>query len=148
MTTQTSAGTLVKVSVAAPATHDAAGFAALTFTNVGEIDNVGEFGKKFETVQHKSLANRAMQKRKGSYDAGSLPLSVALDNDDAGQILMQAAADSDASYSYLVQLQNGDKYYFRAQCMSWMVGVGSADSMVKATAQLEIDSAVVLVNAA
>jgi hypothetical protein len=37
MTVQTNAGTVISVSVAAPATHDQAGFAALTFTAIGEI---------------------------------------------------------------------------------------------------------------
>jgi hypothetical protein len=38
----------------------------------------------------------------------------------------------------MVTTQNGDKYFFRAQIMSWKVGVGSVDSITTATATLEI----------
>jgi hypothetical protein len=45
MTTRTSAGTTFKVSASTPATWDAVGYAALTYTTVGEITNFGEFGR-------------------------------------------------------------------------------------------------------
>ncbi len=39
MTSQTAAGSSLAISVASPATTDGAGYAALTFTDVGQVEN-------------------------------------------------------------------------------------------------------------
>jgi hypothetical protein len=67
-----------------------------------------------------------------------MTLSLGLDTDDAGQILMKAASLSDDNYSFEVETQNGDIYYFQAKVMSWKVGIGSVDSITTATCTLEL----------
>ena len=67
-----------------------------------------------------------------------MSLSLGLDTDDAGQIIMKAASLSDNNYSFMVTTQNGDKYYFQAKVMSFKVGVGSVDSITTATTTLEL----------
>lgn len=143
MSAETSAGTLFKISAGLPATYNAAGFEALTFTPVGEITDYGEFGRKYNLVKHNPVATRKTVKRKGSYDAGSMTIPMALDNDDAGQIIMKAAAASDASYSVCIELKDGFKFYFTVQVMQFLIKVGSVDSITQATAMLELDDDVV-----
>jgi len=138
MTVFTSAGTTLKVSAASPATFDAAGYAALTLTAVGEVTDLGEFGREYSLVAHNPVGSRATVKKKGSYNSGTMTLSLGLDTDDAGQVLLKAAALSDANYSFCVTTQNGDKYFFQAQVMSFKVGVGSVDQITTATVALEI----------
>lgn len=138
MTVRTSAGTTISVSAGLPATHNQAGFAALSFTDVGEVTDLGEFGREYALVTHNPLAERGTVKRKGSYNEGQINLTMGLDNDDAGQVIMEAASLSDADHSFKVTLQSGDVYYFLAQVMSFKVGVGSVDSITNATAALEI----------
>ena len=46
MTVRTSAGTTLKVSASTPATFDATGYNALTMTVVGEVSDLGEFGRE------------------------------------------------------------------------------------------------------
>jgi hypothetical protein len=99
---------------------------------------LGEFGREYALVTHMPVGNRGTQKFKGSFNEGTITLSLGLDTDDAGQIIMKAASISDNDYSFMVTTQNGDKYFFRAQIMSWKVGVGSVDSITTATATLEI----------
>ncbi len=41
-------------------------------------------------------------------------------------------------YSFAVTTQNGDKYFFRAQVMSFKVSVGGVDTITNATIMLEI----------
>jgi hypothetical protein len=65
-------------------------------------------------------------------------LSLGLDTDDAGQVLMKAASLADTAYSFEVVTQNGDKYYFQAMVMSFKVGVGSVDSITTASCTLEL----------
>lgn len=138
MTVHSSAGTSLKVSASAPATFDATGYNALTFTTVGEVVDLGEFGREYNLITHNPIATRGTQKLKGSFNEGSISLQLGLDTDDAGQVLLKAAVASDSNYSFLVTTQNGDKYYFQAKAMSFKTGVGSVDSVTSATVSLEL----------
>lgn len=138
MAVRTSAGTTLKVSAAAPATFNSTGYAALTFTAVGEITDLGEFGREFALVTHNPVGTRGTQKFKGSFNEGTMNLSLGLDTDDAGQVLMKAASLADTAYSFEVVTQNGDKYYFQAMVMSFKVGVGSVDSITTSSVTLEL----------
>ena len=145
MTVRTSAGTTLKVTASAPATFNSAGYTTL-FTaspvpaTVGEITDLGEFGREFALVTHNPVGTRGTQKFKGSFNEGTMTLSLGLDTDDAGQIIMKAASLSDNDYSFMVTTQNGDKYFFQAKVMSFKVAVGSVDSITTATCSLEIST--------
>ena len=145
MTVRTSAGTTLKVTASAPATFNSAGYNTL-FTaspvpaTVGEITDLGEFGREFALVTHNPVGTRGTQKFKGSFNEGTMTLSLGLDTDDAGQIIMKAASLSDADYSFMVTTQNGDRYFFQAKVMSFKVAVGSVDSITTATCALEIST--------
>jgi hypothetical protein len=138
MTVRTSAGSTIKLSASTPATFDASGYNALTYTTVGEASDLGEFGREFALVTHNPVGTRGTQKYKGSWNEGSLTLQMGLDTDDAGQILAKAAALSDNAYSFCVTTQNLDKYYFQARVMSFKVSVGSVDAITSATMMVEI----------
>lgn len=140
---ETSAGTLFSISAGLPATYNAAGFGALVFTEVGEITDYGEFGRKYNLVKHNPVATRKTVKRKGSYDSGSMTIPMALSNSDAGQVIMKAAAASDASYSICIELKDGYKFYFTVQVMQFLITIGGVDSITQATAQLELDDDVI-----
>lgn len=138
MTVYTTAGTTFKVSASTPATFNSAGYAALSYTTVGEVTDLGEFGREYSLVTHNPIDTRGTVKKKGSFNEGAITAQLGLDTDDAGQILMKTASTSDANYSFVVTTQNGDKYYFQAQVMSFKVGAGGVDNILSATAQLEI----------
>lgn len=138
MTAATSAGTTLHISAGVPSTFDDTGYAALTYTAVGEVTDLGEFGREYNLVTHNPLANRGTVKLKGSFNEGSIQAQLALDTDDAGQILAKTASKSDANYAFKVITQNGDKYYFQAKVMSFKVGVGGVDTVTSATMTLEI----------
>lgn len=140
MAVRTSAGTTLKISASIPATFDAAGYAALAFTSVGEITNMGDFGREFELVTHKVVATRSTVKKKGSFNEGSMSLALGLDTDDAGQILVKSASLSDNDFSFLVTTQNLDKYFFQAQVMGFKLNISDVDSITAATVTLELTS--------
>lgn len=140
MTIQSAAGASIGISAAAPATFNAAGYTALTYTLIGEITDLGEFGRDYNLIKHNPISTRATKKLKGSYDEGKIDLKLALDTADAGQILAKTASESDADYSFEITLQNGAKYCFPAKVMSFKRSVGSVDNVVSATVSLEITS--------
>jgi hypothetical protein len=105
---------------------------------VGEITDLGEFGREFALVTHNPVGSRGTQKFKGSFNEGTMSLSLGLDTDDAGQIVMKAASLSDNNFSFMVTTQGGDRYFFQAKVMSFKVAVGSVDSITTATTSLEL----------
>lgn len=142
MAWQTAAGASLSISTVAgpPATFTEAGYSALVYTEIGEITNIGEFGKEFALVTHQPLATRGVKKGKGSYNHGTLSPTLAVDNDDAGQVLLQTALESDESYAFLVTLQDGSEYYLMGKTMSFKTTVGTVDDVVIASPTIEVDS--------
>lgn len=145
MTVMTSAGSTLRVTASAPATFNAMGYDAIFPTPavaanpvVGEITSLGELGREFNLVTHNPLGTRGTQKFKGSFNEGQISLELALDNDDAGQILLKTALASDSDYYFAITLQNGDLQYFAAKVMSFKTNVGSVDQITSATVMLEI----------
>jgi hypothetical protein len=138
MTVRSSAGTTIGLSSSQPATYNAAGYGALTFTTIGEVTDLGEFGREFALITHNPIGSRGTVKLKGSFNEGSINMTLGLDTDDAGQILAKTASLSDNDYSFKITTQNGDDYYFQAKVMSFKVNVGSVDSVTTATIMLEL----------
>jgi len=147
---QTSLGTVYETSAAEPATYDAAGFLALTFTEVGEVTNLGDFGPTFEDVTHVPLKTGITEHRKGSVDYGELAMTVAADDSDAGQTLIDAGvngANRDVVYSHKVTLQSGAIRYFTGQLFSNPESVGDASSMVNMAVNVKLSGSIVKVAA-
>jgi len=145
---QTGAGSSIAISVAAPATQDAAGFAALTFTEAGNCEKIGAIGATFGKTDFQPLKG-AKQKLKGSPDYGSLQPSFAHDEADAGQTIFRTAADDEtnALFSFRVTYQSGAKRYFQGRVFGWPETTDGADSIVMATPTVEICTKVVKVAA-
>ncbi len=138
MSVRTSAGTTLAITAGNPATFDSTGYAALTYSTIGEITDLGEFGREYNLVTHNPVGNRGTVKLKGSFNEGQMNLQLGLDTDDAGQILAKAAAKSDVNYAFKLTTQNGDVYYFQAQVMSFKISVGNVDQITAANIMLEI----------
>ena len=138
MTVRTSATTTLKISSGVPSSFDVAGYGALSYTTVGEVVDIGDLGREFELVTHKPVATRGTQKLKGAFNEGAITLQLGLDTDDAGQILLKAAALSDSLYAFLITMPSGDKYYFQGLTMGFKVGVKGVNDVTSATANIEI----------
>ncbi|AHD09537.1 hypothetical protein [Phaeobacter gallaeciensis] len=148
MAHQTASGVTLGISAAAPATHDTAGFDALTFIPVGEITEVGEFGKEWALVTHNPLSTRGTKKGKGSYNNGNLNPSLALDPDDAGQTAMETALESDDPVYMAITLQDGTVFYLVGLVMSFKAGIRGVDDVVTATTSIELTPEQILKKAA
>ncbi len=141
MTVRTSAGSTIAISASLPSTFDEVGYAGLSYFEIGEVTDLGEFGRDYALVTHNPIATRSTVKRKGSYNEGTMDMKVGLDTDDSGQIVAKAASESDNDYSFKLTLQSGDVYYFLAQVMSYKINVGSVDNITSASVKLELTSA-------
>ena len=138
MTVHTTAGSTIAIAAAAPATFNEAGYEALTWALIGEITDLGEFGREYALVTHNPVDKRSTVKKKGSFNEGSLTLQLGLDEEDAGQTLAAAAVNDDDDVSIRIILQDGTTHYMQTQVMSFKIGAGSVDTITGATINLEI----------
>ena len=135
----TFAGSVISISAASPATYDSLGFAALTFTEIGEVVSVGDRGRTYADVSYTSLGERGTLHRKGSYDEPETPFEIGVDRADAGQILIKAASTSDIEQSFKVEYNNGEIDYFTGLVFSFVTVGGDTDTMRMVTANIRID---------
>jgi hypothetical protein len=146
MTSITAAGTALAISAGVPATQDAAGYAALTYTEIGQIDKIGAIGASYAKVEFQPLKG-PKQKHKGSVDYGTLQPTVAHDDADAGQTLLRASAVSNNLYAFKVTLPDGSIRYFQGRTFGYPETIDGADSIVTAAPSVEINTVVVKVPA-
>ena len=148
MGSQTAAGSSLALSAMLPSSFDAAGYVALTYVEIGQVEKLGSFGASFAKVEFQGLKG-AKQKFKGSADFGALQPSIALDALDAGQILLQTASDDESQklYSFRVTFPDGSARYFRGRVFGVPETADGADSMLMATPTVEICSKVVKLEA-
>jgi hypothetical protein len=65
MAIQTSAGSTFAIATALPGTFDATGYNALTWQLVGEVTDIGEFGKEYNLVSHTPVAGASGEEAQG-----------------------------------------------------------------------------------
>lgn len=138
MSVTTSAGALFGVSAAAPASYDQSGYEALTFTTVGEITDLGEIPSRvYELVTHQPVATRGVQKLKGGYNLGSQTITLAIDPEDAGQMLLDTATNSDSPVSISIKHPTLGTIFARALVMGGPKNYGDVNSTATRTVTLE-----------
>lgn len=103
----TLAGATVSISTTAVSLPlDAAGFAGLTFTEIGSVGNLGDYGAAPNIISYNTLDTEVTSKAKGVEDAGELSIEVARIFDDPGQILVRAAAAT--KFNYAIKIEYAD----------------------------------------
>lgn len=157
MAVYTTAGSTFAIATGASANSspaNSAAYIALTWTNVGEWENGGEFGDSASVVSFTSIADSRVRKRKGSRNAGTMELTFGFDALDAGQIALRAAVDSQFRFNFRIQLNDqadandtDSFFYFGAYVMKATVVPGGADDITKMNVTLEIDTAITTVAA-
>lgn len=125
-------------------------FEADSYLEVGEVEDLGEFGDESEEVTFTALSDARVRKFKGPRNAGSITIVCADDPDDAGQDAMIAAEATTFDYNCKVELNDKasgettpSTFYFRAKIMSKRLNVGNASNVVRRTFMAGINSAIV-----
>ena len=118
-----------------------------SWTEVGEVTDFGEFGRAYALITHQPVGSRGDQKLKGGYNEGSFSFQMAEDLSDSGQDAMRTAVDSDSNYPFKVELDDDPNdgsgsapttYTFDALVMSFVTQFAGRDTIVGATAQMEL----------
>jgi hypothetical protein len=144
----TVAGAKVSIATGATATTpqvNAAGYDALTWQEIKEIDSIGQYGDASNDIAFTAIGDARVRHLKGSRDAGVLTLSMANDPLDAGQLALVAAEKTKFTYNFKIEwLDKADANdtnsidYFGAKVQGVPKVGGSADDIVKREATLGI----------
>lgn len=143
MSTSTSAGTKLAISAGVPATQTEAGYEALTYTEIANVESIGAFGAVTEEITFQPLRG-PRQSHKGGTNYGSLNPSLANDPSDAGQTLLRTASQNPtALYAFEVTFPSGDKRFFQGRVFGFPENVGAANTILMANPTIGISTAVV-----
>jgi hypothetical protein len=144
MSVTTAAGSKVSIGPTTAAANLAA-YQALSYVEVGEVQNLGEFGDQANDVTFIALSNSRVRHFKGARDAGVLALVVGRDPLDVGQIALRAAEKTKFSYAFKVLAADAadandpdSEFYFHALVQSARDTFGEADNVVMTTFNLGI----------
>lgn len=124
-----------------PATYTSAGYAALTYIEVGEIDSIGEYGAESALNSRTRLKDGAVKKSKGARNFGALPLTLAMVPGDTGQQALRTTEATQLSYAVVITFPDGTKDYMMCYVMSFKDNIGNAEGgTIMAASNLEIDT--------
>lgn len=128
----TVANSTVSISAARPATQTAIDFAALAWVPIGELTDIGSvLGREYNTSTHAPIGSAQQVDKKASYKLGNADFTCGWLEADAGQVMLQTAANSNAVYSFKVTKQDGTLRYFTAQVMKFIENMGTVDNVVQ-----------------
>jgi len=116
--------------------------AAITYTEVGELESIGDYGDTINDVTFSGLAAGRAQHLKGLADAGSSELSIGFDAGDAGQLALVEAFIDRSRFDYPIKVVyvDGETDYFAAKVMSNKKTGISVEGVLKRTVTLGINS--------
>lgn len=124
----TSVGTDFLLSAAKPTSQTGPLYAGLTWTTIGEVDSIGDIVVTDEIQSRVPLKTGVTTKTKGATNYEPFDISGAWASGDAGQVMLKAAKESKATYSYQIAYADGSKEY--GECLvtsrGKMVGDSSA----------------------
>lgn len=130
-----------------------------SYSEVGEVEDMGEFGDAYNPVTFTALGDGRVRKFKGTADAGTISLTIGMDVADTGQDALTAALSDTGSddYNFKVEFTDGDTsvspvgdpttVYFSGKVMSRRYQSGSADNIVRVTVDVAINTDIVEVEA-
>lgn len=146
----TSTNAKVYLSLGAPATQDAAGYGAKTYTQVKGIINIPTFGATTEVVTIQPLDEGYDIKAKGFTNYGSQAFEAGLLAGDAGQALVQQGAEGVnkfSDHSMKIEYSDGSLRYYTCQVFGYNETPGAANNNIMLGFNVEINSPIVRVAA-
>lgn len=153
MTVNTAAESTVAIGTTLAASNQSE-FEADSYVEVGEVEDLGEFGDEAEEITFTALSDRRTRKFKGAFNAGTLAVVAGSDSADVGQDAMIAAFASDSDYNFRVVLNDAlteggtpTTMYFRGKVMSKRRNVGNVSNVVRQTFAVGINSDIIEVAA-
>jgi len=153
MAIQTGAGKKLYIATVAgtvPATSGA--YIALTWRECEQTEALGDLGDTSAEVTFTGLGDGRVQKLKGAKDAGTLNVTMALNDEilsaspSGGQeLLLLASADTSTNNYRFKRVLTGVTEYFSGKVGSFVIGVSGANNVVMANSEIRVNSDIIYV---
>ncbi|MEH6436698.1 hypothetical protein [Massilia sp. DD77] len=128
----TVAGSQLFVCEDAPSAQTAVAFAELAWVKVGKISNVGGVvGRTYSTSTMSFVDESQEIEKKGTFKLPNAQFECGWVEDDAGQMIIDAASRDHSIPSFKLVKQNGDIRYFTAQVLEFLENNGTGNDAVK-----------------
>lgn len=133
-------GATLAISANLPATYDAAGYSAsnMVYTAVGQIENHGNHGVTANITEFTPVDTAVVTKIKGSKNYGTKSLVLGSIPSDAGQVILNAASESNNHYSAQVTYPDGEVHYLDVLVSKFEYQNGAVNDPMKIGVDLAI----------
>ena len=126
-------------------------FQALSWIEITPVESVGGFGDQANAVTFNALDQGRIIKKKGSKDAGTVDITVAYNQGNTGQAQIRTADASNNDWGFKIEYNDASEgspsqnteFYFRGHVLGFKQDTLSNDNILKAVAQVAINSAIV-----
>jgi len=148
-------GTKLWMSATAPTPFDVTGYDALTWTEIGAVESIGEFGPEASIGTYTPLGTGVACKFMGTTDNGELSLTIAKTDDTSLATYIGKQGDA-TSTAFKIELSNVGtttpghtvpakhlRYMFMGLVKSAKVSIGTGDDVVKITSSIVLNGAFV-----
>lgn len=137
----------VSSAVVTAAVDTVAEYAALTWVQIANVYDLGEFGDLANAVETTNLSESRVRRLKGLVDGGQMDVIVNRDSSDLGQAKLEDARKSIFDYGVKIVLPDkvtedgvGTTYFFRGAVLGCRTSLGEADNVVRATWSIAVNS--------
>lgn len=133
------AAATVAIKAGAPATYDSSGYSTLAITTaLSGVTDIPEVGRAYNVIPHQPVAQRGTSKFKGGYNDGQISITMARDDDDAGQIAALTGLGVDTPVSIKITYADATIDYFTGLVMSFNTIGGGQESIVQRVLVMEL----------
>lgn len=136
-------GDFMSVAAAAPATYDATGFTALSWSDMDQAESIPNYGANHATVEFTPIKTGIVNKGHGALNYGTVDIPFAVDSTDPAQAILKAARISKNEISFKETFSDGSERYFAGKVMSFMDGGAQVNSVKTGTCRVEITNEVI-----
>lgn len=125
-----------------------------SWVEITPLETIGSVGDSAEAINFDAIGNARRHKLKGTRDAGTMEVTAAINYADAGQIALLAAEKTAFSYAFRLVFPDAppggtpSERLFLAKVMTAAEALDTANSVMKLSATLAVDSNIVRVAAA
>lgn len=128
---------------------DFAAVIAGDWTELDEVESLGDVGDTTQVATFSSLGKRRVRKLKTTFDAGTMAIMVARDPFDEGQIAMEDAQKTDFNYRFKIEYNDAPTEtasistdYFAGQVLTRQVHIGAATEITKRSFNVAVNTAI------
>lgn len=127
-----------------------ADYEAMTWTEIGEVEDLGTIGDTAADVTFESMQDGRVRHFAGPFDAGTANIVCGCVIDDAGQSAVETAFSGRLLKAFKLEMTDRPDSshtntirYFGARCLSQAVNHGNARNVVRRNMTLGINTAVI-----